>query len=101
MRKVEEWLGTEYKVHGYAPRVRGVLIGAMPVADTKSDGCRDLLDRINKAGSGEAWEVIGLRELVERTSAVHREMIASLEAHEAENADEEEGKDKPALVYAA
>ncbi|MFZ4748024.1 MAG: ATP-binding protein [Sphingomonas sp.] len=95
MRKVEEWLGTEYKVNGYAPRVRGILIGAMPAADTKADGCRDLLDRVNKSGAGEAWEVVGLRELVERTSAIHREMIDALEAHEEEdaNADAEDSVD--------
>jgi hypothetical protein len=98
MRKVEEWLGAEYKVHGYAPRVRGVLIGAMPAADTKADGCRDLLDRINKSGATEAWEVIGLRELVERTSAVHREMIAALEAHEAESSDVDDADGNPVLI---
>lgn len=98
MRKVEEWLGAEYNVGGYAPRVRGVLIGAAPSADTKSDGCRDLLDRIAKSGTGEAWEVVSLRELVDRTSAIHREMIDALQAHEAEDAeesDEEELSDYP------
>lgn len=95
MRKVEEWLGTEYKVDGYSPRVRGVLIGAMPAADTKADGCKDLLDRITKSGSSEAWEVVGLRELVERTQAANRDMIDALEAHEADEGDDEDEASAP------
>ncbi len=84
MRKVEEWLQAEHPNVNERPRVRGMLIGAMPEATTTADGALDLLSEIRQAGSLTPWEVIGLRELLDRTSKVHRDMITALELDESE-----------------
>ncbi len=84
MRKVEEWLQAEHPNANERPRVRGILIGAMPEATTTADGARDLLSEIRQAGPLTPWEVIGLRELLDRTSKVHRDMITALELDESE-----------------
>ena len=82
MRRVDEWLNTEYSSLFYRPVVRGVLIGAMPDSKTTAEGSRDLLAHIREAGPNSTWEVVGLRELLDRTSKVHRQMISNLEADE-------------------
>lgn len=93
MRKVNEWLRTEFTGRGYEPRVRGVLIGAMPATNTTKEGCKDLLSRITEDGPGAAWEVIGLRDLVSRSKAIHKEMIGALLQHERDNPPELEDED--------
>ena len=82
MRKVSEWLKAEHPQAEYAPRVRGILIGAQPDAKTTADGARDLIEEIKNAGQLTRWEVVGLRELLERTRSIHAEMIGALEQKE-------------------
>ena len=80
MRRVEEHFRTEYpndRVY-----VEGILIGAMPAAETRSDPQLDLVRRIQNRAYNEPWEVIGLNDLLRRTEAVHREMIGSLKKDE-------------------
>lgn len=86
MRKVEEWHASEFSGQSRHLIVEGVLIGAMPDSKTTADGARDLLDTIKKNMGSSRWEVCGLRELLARTEAVHRELI---EAIEEEDADKE------------
>ncbi|WP_242416512.1 ATP-binding protein [Sphingomonas panni] len=93
MRKVDEWLRMEFTGRGYEPRVRGVLIGAMPATNTTAEGSKDLLSRIREDGPGAAWEVIGLRDLVSRSEAIHKEMIGALLQHEKANPPEVEDED--------
>lgn len=85
IRKVEDWVATEYAGQRRKCTVEGMLIGAMPDTKTSADGQRDLLARISKRGAGDQWEVVGLRELLARTEAVHGELIAAIETEEAEN----------------
>ncbi len=86
MRKVEQWLHAEFPEKASRFRVEGMLIGAMPPANTKAEGCLDLLDRIKKRDIAANWEVIGLHDLLERTEMANRELIAALEADETSNA---------------
>lgn len=98
MRKVEEWLRAEYTSPDYHPRVRGILIGAMPDPKTTADGARDLLAQVREAGPLTTWEVIGLRELLDRTSKVHRDMIEALELDEQDGHDDVVATITPALA---
>lgn len=93
MRKVSEWLRNEFTAPGYEPRVKGILIGAMPDQKTTADGSRDLLAAIRDESAGAAWEVIGLHDLVARSAAVHKEMIGALLQHEKDNSPEEDEDD--------
>lgn len=90
MRKVKDWLGAEYRGAVYSPRIRGLLIGAMPDRDSRAEGALDLFFQIDEQQATANWEVVGLRELVERTTRVHKEMIAGLQAHEEEHGEDEE-----------
>lgn len=85
MRKVNDWLATEHPNQIEKPRVRGILIGAMPDSKSTADGALDLMARIRDAGPLTPWEVLGLRELLDRTSRVHRDMISALEEDDAED----------------
>lgn len=78
IRKVRAWLRTEHGGHPRPHVVEGLLIGAMPAHDTKADGPSDLLYEIENRGPSAEWEVVGLRELLARTEAVHRDLIATL-----------------------
>lgn len=91
MRKVSEWLKTEFTVPNYEPRVRGILIGAMPDQKSVAEGSRDLMATIREEGPGASWEVIGLHDLVSRSAAVHKEMIGALIQHEKANPPNEDG----------
>lgn len=82
IRKVEEWHKAEFAGARRPLVVDGILIGMMPDVDTKADGCRDLLDEINKRAMTDQWEVVGLNNLLERTELVHKELIAALEVEE-------------------
>ena len=85
MSKVKDFLETEFA--GQSVSVTGVLIGAMPDQNTYAEGAKRLLRRIKERGATESWEVIGLRDLIERAKAVHS---AAIEALENEPDDEEE-----------
>ena len=92
IRRVEEWFETEHKGQRRPFVVEGILIGAMPDTNTRAEGPRDLLSEIKKRGAGEQWEVVGLRELLARTEAVHRELIDALQRDMADGEqDDEEG----------
>ena len=78
IRKIEKWLSTEHAGQPRRWQVEGILIGAMPAIDTKSEGALGLIDDIDKRGIRDQWEVVGLRELLARTEAVHRELISAL-----------------------
>lgn len=77
MNKVEEFLETELTNHQFV--VTGYLIGAMPEASTRAEGGRMLLRELKKRGSGESWEVLGIRQLIERSRATHMAAINTLE----------------------
>lgn len=88
MRKVEEFLETE--LHQRHCVVTGYLIGAMPDPQSTAEGCRDLMYEIKKRGSGETWEVIGIRELIARARATHMAAIETLEKELESEADQDE-----------
>lgn len=77
MNKVEEFLESELSSHQFV--VTGYLIGAMPEMKTQAEGERMLLREIKKRGIGESWEVIGIRQLIERSRATHMAAINTLE----------------------
>lgn len=78
LRKVRQWLQTEYTGPQRHFVVEGLLIGAMPDADTKAEGPQALLYQMSQRGPSSEWEVVGLRELLARTEAVHNELISAL-----------------------
>src|SRR5258708_9987378 len=85
MLEVEEWLAQNYA--GRPIAVDGYLIGRVPLADTKSPACRDLLRKRDKRGPTEAWEIMTLREMLAHALRIHKEAIDALEKAEDEHID--------------
>lgn len=83
MFKIDEFLKTEFKGGRFS--IVGYLIGAMPATDTKAEGCRRLLVEIEKRGASEDWDVVGIRDLIERARATHLAAIDALEHDLAED----------------
>jgi len=84
MHKVRKFISGELHVDA---RVTGVLIGAMPGIDDKLTMKQEMLkEEIRKRGPDTQWEVVGLEELLQRTLAVHAEIVHQL-AGELKEAD--------------
>ncbi|MEB2187687.1 ATP-binding protein [Xanthomonas campestris pv. campestris] len=77
MRKVEDFLEVELRYRNWS--VHGILIGAMPDANSTSAGAQRLLKDISKRGPGAQWEVFGIRQLIEHARVIHQEAIDALE----------------------
>lgn len=96
IRQIREWLDIEY------PRkeitVQGYLIGAKPDPATTARKCRDLMAEISERSMGHNWEVLGLRELLDRAYTVHMDAITALEKAEDEDAKDGEDGDLAALL---
>lgn len=82
LRKVRQWLQTEYTGPQRHFVVEGLLIGAMPAHDTTAEGPQALLYQMSQRGPSAEWEVVGLRELLARTEVVHSELILTLSKEE-------------------
>lgn len=85
MFKTDEFLRRRYKHHF---RIFGTLIGTRPPPTTTAAGSRRLNLEVAKRPTGELWEVVDLRELLESSRRAHLDIIEALES--AENAENEE-----------
>lgn len=85
MFKVRKWAA---KHVGHAVSGRGYLIGAMPLAETTAQGQLQLLEEYARQGALSEIRIIGIRELINESRAIHIEAIKAFEAQEV--ADEEE-----------
>lgn len=85
IRQIREWLSSEYPKKEIL--VQGYLIGAKPDPQTTARKCRDLMADIAERPMGQNWEVLGLRELLDRAYTVHMDAIAALEKAEAEDSE--------------
>lgn len=88
LRKIKQWLQTEYTGPQRHFAVEGLLIGAMPAHDSVAEDAQALSYQMSQRGPTTEWEVVGLRELLARTEAVHKELISALENEEREASNE-------------
>lgn len=85
MRKVELWLAVKFA--GQTIVVRGILIGDTQ-ADSQSEGVQLLEYERRGAGPLTPWEVLPLREVIDRAKKVHHDAIEALEQDVAYYEDE-------------
>ncbi len=92
MAKVTAWLNAKYS--GQQVKVRGILIGDMQPG-SRAEGVEQLNYRLQQAGPLTPWEVIPLRELIDRAKRVHQDAIEALEKdvayYDEENSTEQPG----------
>lgn len=91
MFKTDEFLRRRF-THPY--RIFGTLIGTRPPAKTTAEGSRRLNQEVARRPTGDLWEVLDVRELLENSRRAHLDMIEALEKAE----KEEEGAEEGAIV---
>jgi hypothetical protein len=89
--KVEQWLKAKFAGHPVV--VRGILIGDTK-ADSRAEGVQLLSYLRDQAGPLTPWEIIPLRELIDRAKRIHQDSIEALEKDMAYY-DEELSTEKP------
>lgn len=90
-RQLEDYM---FKVKSWADKhvshpisSRGYLIGAMPLKETTAQGQLQLLAEYKDQGALSDIRIIGIRELIRESRAIH---IEAIKAFEAQEADEEQ-----------
>jgi hypothetical protein len=90
MFKTEEFIRPRYS---HPVRIFGTLIGTRPLPTTTAEGSRRLISEIAKAASGELWEVLDIREVLQDSRRAHLDVIQALEL-----AEKEETSDAPTVI---
>ena len=85
--QVRDWCSAELS-HSVA--IHGYLIGAMPPADAKAVGQRQLLEAFSRSGPRDEIRIIGLEELIKNAWDVHMEAINALERDAGDDGDEDD-----------